>query len=132
MLNTVWMHDSFIAGQWPTVCRSTILSACSMTGRFGAATAPMTIILVAINWHIIFLIPFSFNKFPIILTSHTHPLSSEQSIIHYQHCYSVESRSLVRYWFSSVRKHFRKNYPIRWTKPNACSSTLENQLKAIH
>lgn len=51
--------------QWPTVCRSTILSACAMVGRIGSMAAPMTIILVVIKWHIVLLIYFSFTKFPI-------------------------------------------------------------------
>lgn len=36
----------FTAEQWPTTCRSTILSACAMVGRIGSMAAPMTIILV--------------------------------------------------------------------------------------
>lgn len=41
--NMVYVYTS---EQWPTICRSTILSACAMVGRIGSMTAPMTIILV--------------------------------------------------------------------------------------
>lgn len=59
----------FVAEQWPTSIRNTIMNTCSMIGRIGSMVAPMVVILVGIQKIFalkLFLDQFLFYSLPIL------------------------------------------------------------------